>query len=213
MNKQFLIIIAVVVLGLFGVLAYSKQKNPSSNQSSQSDVAPSENKIGKGTKGVTLTEYGDFQCPACGQYYPLVEQVRKEYGDQITFQFRSFPLVQIHPNAFIASRAAEAAAKQGKFFEMYNLLYENQQSWSSSQNATPILESYAQELGLNLDQFKEDMKSPAIADIINADKKSGDKLGVEATPTFFINGEKITNPTTLDEFKKVIDEAIAKQKN
>ncbi len=211
MNKQFLTIIAVIILGLFGILAYSKHKNPRTDQANQSNAQPSENKVGAGNKGVTLTEYGDFQCPACGQYFPVVEQIRKTYGDDITFQFRNFPLVQLHPNAFIASRAAEAAGRQNKFFDMYELLYQNQQAWSASQNPTPILESYAEQLGLNMGQFKSDMMSSSIADTINADVKEAHSKNVESTPTFFINGEKIKNPAGLDEFKQVIDEAIAKQ--
>jgi protein-disulfide isomerase len=211
MNKQFIAIVIVIVFGLFGILYFTKDKNTNSGGAQgTSNVAASNHVDGPDDAKVTLLEYGDFQCPACGTFYPLVEKIREEYGDRIKFQFRNYPLVQIHPNAFIASRAAEAAEKQGKFFEMYNLLYKNQQSWTSSSNAGPIFEGYAQQLNLNAEQFKTDMESAGVADIINADVRAGQEAGVNSTPTFFINGKKIDkNPTSEEAFKKLIDDALA----
>lgn len=210
MNKQFFVVVLVIVAALVGVFAMTKEKSPDSgNSNTQASV--SQHTVGAGNKKVTLTEYGDFQCPACKQYYPLVKQIKEAYGDDIKFQFRHFPLTQIHPNAFIASRAAEAAGKQGKFFEMHDLLYENQDSWSAGSNPTEILNGYAKELGLNVDQFKTDMMSELTADVINADIKDATGLGANSTPTFAINGRKLgENPRSLEDFKKLIDEEIAK---
>ncbi len=213
MNKQFLAILAVIILGLFGILMLtSKDKNSNGDSSSNSSAtSATEHVVGKGEKNVTIVAYEDFQCPACALFHPLVKQIKADYGDQIKFQFRHFPLVQIHPNAYIASRAAEAASKQGKFFEMHDLLFEQQDSWKSSSDPTEQFVSYGSQLGLNVDQLKSDMQSEAVSGAINADLKAGKDANVNSTPTFIINGRKIDkNPQSLDEFKKIIDDEIAK---
>lgn len=210
MNKQFFAIIVLVIAALVGVFAITSHKNKNNSGSTNSNAQPSSHISGKTDSKVTLVEYGDFQCPACKSYYPLVEQIRSEYNDKIAYQFRNYPLVQIHPNAFVGARAAEAASKQGKFFDMYNLLYQNQDTWSQSSNPQTVLVSYAQQLGLNVEQFKTDMNSSAIADVINADVRQAQALGATATPTFVLNGKRIEkNPQSLDEFKKLIDDALA----
>ncbi len=208
MNKQFLIIVGVIIAALIGVFAFTNKSDNGGSGGEGNNSSASNHVEGAGKKGVTLTEFGDFQCPACKSYYPIVKEVKKFYGDDITFQFRHFPLNQIHPNAYAASRSAEAAGKQGKFFEMHDLLYENQDSWASSTNPTPIFEGFAKQLGLNVDQFKTDSASEAVGETINADIKIGQGLGVNSTPTFAINGKKIESPKSVDEFKALIDEAI-----
>lgn len=213
MNKQFLIIIVAIVLGLFGILSLTKKDDNSANKGSGSTTtAASEHVVGKADSNVTLVEYGDFQCPACKSYYPIVNQIKTEYGDRIKFQFRHFPLVQIHPNAYIGSRAAEAAGKQGKFYEMHDLLYQNQETWSTAKTPATTLESYATQLQLNLDQFKSDMNGVGVADTINADVKAGQAAGANSTPTFVLNGKKIDkNPQSYEDFKKLIDEALGQK--
>lgn len=209
MNKQFLAVIIVVILALAGIFAVTNKKDNNTDNKGSSSAQPSENITGLKDSKVTLVEYGDFQCPACKSYFPLVTQLKETYGDRVAFQFRNFPLVQIHPNAFVGARAAEAAAKQGKFFEMHDLLYENQETWSTSSSPATQLQGYAQQLGLNIDQFNTDMNSSAVADIINADVKSGQAAGVSSTPTFLINGKKIEkSPQSIDEFKTLLDEAL-----
>ncbi len=210
MTKEFFIVVVVIVLGLFGIFTLTKDKEDTGGGSTKS-AEPSNHTVGAGEKKVTLVEYGDFQCPACKSYHPIVKEIKDTYGDEITFQFRHYPLNQIHPNAFIGSRAAEAAGKQGKFFEMHDLLYEQQESWSAGSNPTAILETYATQLGLNMDQFRADMASAETASVINADVKAGQALGANSTPTFAINGRKIDeNPRSFEDFKKLIDEEIAK---
>lgn len=212
MSKQFLAILAVIVVVFVGVFAFTRPKSEAPGSNNSNGSGTSNHTVGAGNKKVTLVEYGDFQCPACKSFYPVVKQIKQTYGDDITFQFMHFPLTQIHPNAMVSSRAAEAAGNQGKFFEMHDLLYENQDQWAQSSNPTPILESFANQLGLNMEQFKSDMMSAAVLAVINADQKSGQALGANSTPTFVINGKKLDkNPTSLDEFKKLIDEEIAKQ--
>jgi protein-disulfide isomerase len=211
MSKRFLIILAVLVLGFVGFIAFQGKKDSNSAGNNSSSAQASEHKIGAGNKGVTLLEYGDFQCTACGAYFPILQQVKEKYGDDITFQFRHFPIVQSHPNAMAAHRAAEAASKQNKFWEMHDMLYERQQVWSESQNISQIMEDYATELALNVEQFKTDYQSAEVNAVINADMDAGKALKVTGTPTFFINGEKVENPgRTLEEFTKTIDDAIAK---
>jgi protein-disulfide isomerase len=212
MSNRFLAIVLIIVAIFVGLLFVGKKdaSAPTGNNSATT-VQPTNHTEGKGTSGVTLTEYGDFQCPACGAYYPIVKQVQQKYGDQITFQFRNFPL-SIHQNARAAHRAAEAADKQGKFWEMHDMLYERQKSWESSSNPAAIFEGYASELGLNIDQFKADVASSAINDIINADVQAGQALKITATPTFAINGKKIDNPRDIEGFYKLIDDAIASAK-
>lgn len=214
MDKRFSIIIATLLIGFGGIFFLTKNNNQSDNSNSQNSKAskvtiePTKFTVGAGNKKVTLIEYGDLQCPACGQYYPLVKQVKAKYGDDITFQFRHFPLVQIHKSAMIAHRAAQAAGNQGKFFEMHDMMYEQQQSWTNSSNSSEIFEGYAQQIGLDMERYKADTGSRATNDIINLDITEGQKIGANSTPTFVINGKKIENPRDLDGFYKLIDEAI-----
>lgn len=209
MSNRFLIILGVLILGFIGFLVYQNNDGGGSSGGSE-DVQASQHTQGAGTANVTLVEYGDFQCPSCAQFYPIVNEVKKEYGDKITFQFRHFPLTQIHQNAMVAHRAAEAAAKQNKFWDMHDILYERQNLWGQSQNAAGIMEDYATELGMNVEQFKNDFQSAEVNAIINADLQAGQALKVSGTPTFVINGEVVDLPTpSLDAFKQVIDEAIA----
>jgi protein-disulfide isomerase len=215
MNKRFLIILVGLVVAFAGLLFFNKKEAKApENGGSQNKVQPTNHIVGKGTTGVKLTEYGDFQCPACYQFFPIVKQVKATYGDQITFQFRHFPLSQVHKFALLAARAGEAAGMQGKFFEMHDMLYTGQQVWSNSSNPTKIFEEYAKQLGLNVDQFRSDMESERVNDIVQADVAEGTKKGYDSTPSFEINGKKIQNPRDLESFKKLIDDAIAaKQKS
>jgi protein-disulfide isomerase len=212
MSKRFLIILVVLAALFAGFLWFSKAKETAKAPSGNETGKVSNHVAGSGNKKVTIIEYGDFECPACGAYYPIIEQVREKYGEDITFQFRNFPLVQIHKNAMAAHRAAEAADKQGKFWEMYNVLYSQQQSWTASGNPSRVMEDYALQLGLNIDKFKSDVASSSVNDTINADVKAGQAIGASATPTFVINGKKIDPlpDRTIEAFSKLIDEAIAK---
>lgn len=212
MSKEFVAVVIVVVLGLFGLFAVTKKDNSNGGNSS-SNAQPSNHTVGAGSEGVTLIEYGDLQCPACKSYYPIVKQIKSEYGDKITFQFRHFPLNQIHPHAYQAARAAEAAGNQGKFFEMHDLLYESQDSWSGLSDVTSVFENYAQQLGLDMEKYKNDVISAEVGGVIDADIREGQNAGANSTPTFIINGQKIEkNPQSLDEFKQLIDSKIQESK-
>ncbi|MCA9329294.1 thioredoxin domain-containing protein [Candidatus Saccharibacteria bacterium] len=205
MSKRFLIILLVCVLGLIGIYAVTSKKD----QDKSSKATPSNNLYGSNSKNVTLIEYGDFQCPACGSYYPIIKQLKEKYADDIQFQFRNFPLSQIHPNARFASRAAQAAANQNKFWEMHDLLYEQQDTWSGMGDPSAVFQSYASRLELDIEKYKADIANSQTNEVINADYAEGVKSGVDSTPVFFLQGKKLdTNPQTLDDFSKLIDEAI-----
>jgi protein-disulfide isomerase len=214
MSKAFWAIIAVVLIIFGGILLFKGNKANAPSDGKSSSVQPTKHTEGKGTTGVVLVEYGDYQCPFCGKYYPIVKEVQQKYNEQITFQFRNLPLLQIHQNAFAAARAAEAASLQNKFWEMHDKLYTTQEAWSTTSNPLSIFTQYATQIGLNTDQFKKDFASSAVNDAINADLKEFGKTGQElSTPTFFLDGKKIS-PKSVDEFSKFIDARIAeKQKS
>lgn len=211
MDKRFLIILTAAIL-IFGGIFWATKSKTNAPGSSNGNAA-SNHIAGNKDSSVKFVEYGDYQCPFCAQYYPIVNQVKQKYGNQISFQFRNFPLTQIHQNTMAASRAAEAAALQGKFWQMHDLLYENQSSWESVSSPTSMFDQYAQQLSLNMEQYRKDQNSPAVLATINADLAAGQAAGVNSTPTFFLDGKKLTSPPTdLAGFSKLIDAAIAAKK-
>ncbi|MCA9388426.1 thioredoxin domain-containing protein [Candidatus Berkelbacteria bacterium] len=201
-DKIIYIVITVLTIGIFGVILFLN--GDPSKFSTTSHI------YGKQDSVVTLIEYGDFQCPACFQYFPALREVKEKYKDQIAFQFRHFPIVRAHPNAMAAHRAAEAASRQGKFWEMHDLLYERQKSWAQEINPEKIFKDYADELGLDLDEYQVDQSSDDNEGVINADSAQGKKDGATGTPSFILNGEKIENPEpTLEDFSIIIDQKLA----
>lgn len=205
MKSRFSLILIALVVIFGGILLFNKKQDSSSGSSTSQ---PTNYVRGNTSSKVTLTEYGDFECPACSAYYPVVEQVYDKYKDQIQFQFRNFPLRQIHLHAMQAHRAAIAANNQGKFWEMYSLLYKNHDSWTQESDPSATFRGYAQSLGLDMARYDGDVKSEITNSAINADIAEGQKLGVNSTPTFFINGKKIDNPRDVEAFNKVIEDAI-----
>jgi protein-disulfide isomerase len=212
MSKQFLGILAAIIIVFIGVFSLTGKKSEAPSGSSNK-ASLSQHIEGNGSTGVTLVEYGDYQCPYCEQYYPTVKQIQAEFNDQIKFQFRNFPLTSLHPNAFAAARAAEAAALQNKFWEMHDTLYEptNWQVWTNAKDPTPYFNQFATQLGLNTDQFKKDFGSIGVNNTVNADMAEGNKLGITGTPTFFLDGKKVDITNTPPAFEKVIKAEIAKK--
>ncbi len=213
--NRFWIVLTIVVVGLIAAFVFTgKEKNQQSTFSGDATKIQEEDHVMKApNEKVVLIEYGDYQCPACGAAYAPIKAAVEQLKDQVTFVFRNLPLTSLHPNAFAAARAAEAAAKQGKFWEMHDRLYETQNSWGNvATNQQALFEGYAEELGLNMEQFKTDYASEETANRINRDVASA-KSGFNAsgTPTLILNGEKIENPTsTTDAYVKVLTEAITK---
>ncbi len=188
-------VLALAVLGLYRL-----------SRTGISEQAPS---IVPGV-GTVLIEYSDFQCPACGVYYPIIKALQQEFGESIVFVYRHFPLRQIHANADLAARSAEAAGKQGKFWEMHDMIFENQKDWASQSNAKKSMIEYAQSLNLDAERFKTDLDSKEVKEKVNNDYLSGIQAKVNAVPTFFLNGTKLQNPESYEEFKKLLEEAILK---
>jgi len=221
MSKQFWGIVAVVILVLVGIFYFTGNKPKTSGNSGSG--GPSNHVIGNTSSNVALVEYGDYQCPYCGEFYPVVKQVQTEFSNQMSFQFVNFPLVSLHQNAFAASRAAEAAALQGKFWEMHDLLYQENEvtlanssanTWVNASDPTTYFNQYAQQLGLNVTKFKSDYASSQVNDTINADMSKGNALNVQGTPSFFLNGKQIEvgqASTAQPVFEQLIKAAIAKK--
>ncbi len=158
---------------------------------------------------IILTEFSDFQCPACGAYYPIMKKVAEDFGDRVKFSYRHFPLKDIHPNSELAARVAEEAGLQGKFWEMHDVIFENQELWSASTNARQMFLTYAGVIGLDADRLEADIDSPEVADKVESDYQTGFTLQVFGTPTFFLNGVKLTpNPRSYDEFKIILETAL-----
>jgi protein-disulfide isomerase len=218
MDKKFWIVIGVIAVVFVGILFFRGGDNSSGD--GQQTAATNHTK-GKQDAKVTLVEYGDFQCPVCGAYYPVVSQVVDEYQNRIKFQFRNLPLSQVHKHAFAAARAAEAAAEQGKFWEMYNALFSGQQQWSQSNSPTTDFRQYAIDNNLDMAKYDKAFASDAVNKKINADlaafKKTGDPM---ATPTFYLNGKKLelvelagsSGAPTAKNLSAKIDEALKNAK-
>ena len=214
MSRSSIFIIAgVVIAAAVAVsIAVSGGGSPGGTTASVMDaVVATDHAKGNPAAKVVLIEYSDFQCPACGAYYPLVRRIAEDYANDIAFVYRHFPLQQ-HPNAIPAARAAEAAALQGKFWEMHNIIFEHQDAWAGAANPTDTFMGYAREIGLIEDQFRKDYEADAGRDRAKSDFESGLGAGVNATPTFFLNGKKIENPRSYDAFKAMLDEAIAQNR-
>lgn len=153
-----------------------------------------------------VVEFSDFQCPACKTFEPLVVQAQQELGDQMVLVYKQFPLTSIHQNSQLAAQAAEAAGLQGKFWEMHDLLFKNQNSWAPEQDPTATFTQYAQELALNTTQFSSDLTSESVKQSISEDQSVGNQLGVNSTPTFYVNGNKLPNVNSYQDFKNFIQQ-------
>lgn len=191
-ERKFLIGVGIVTLLAVVVGVFFFSKGQSSETASASVpfteiLADSVHTSGEATAEAKIVEFGDYQCPACGQAEPILKKFLQDKGGKVYFVFKNFPLSQIHQNAIPSARAAEAAGKQGKYWQMHDILYEKQAEWSGLADPTKKFEDYAKSLGLKLDQFKKDM-GEAIG-VINRDTALGKKAGVSSTPTFFINGK------------------------
>lgn len=209
MDKRFVTILLLVVVVLGGIFFIGRSKSPDT-ASTGSTGTVSNHTTGQNAKNVSLVVYGDFQCPVCGQFFPIEKQVVDSFSKDISFQFLHFPLDSIHPNARAASRAAEAAGLQGKFFEMHDLLYQNQSSWNTASDPLAVFTSFATSLGLDSAKFKSDFASETVNGTINADLKQGNGKGVTGTPTYYLNGQKLDNGdiNTYEKFSAKIQEAI-----
>lgn len=221
-------VVSALFLGLFGFLIYNGKAN---NQTSDNDVpvqfsdvahviepsvstssaTPNSDTAASGEEAdasevVEVVEFVDLQCPTCQAYHPVVKEVIAQNPDTVRFVFKHFPL-SIHQHARRAAIAAEAAGEQGQFFEMVDLLFENQQAWSEEANPSETFLGYAQQLELDIEQFRADLENEELAERVEQNVNEGMSVGVGGTPTFFINGKATDGlpPRGVDGFQAIID--------
>ena len=192
----FVIVIGVALTTLgSGTLLYRAKRQQLKNIPESESVLAKTNTDSAHIRGnpdapVTLEEFGDFQCPPCGKFSEFVEELLKEYNSRLRLVFRNFPLSG-HEHAREAALAAEAAGLQGKFWEMHDTLYREQETWTKAPNVREVFESYAGTIGLDVDQFKKDMDGDKARERVDSDRALADFLGVKATPTLFINNRPV----------------------
>lgn len=218
LNK--LIAVVLVILGAFfvwKVLTSGNSTGSSSTETSQAnadlkEVTSTDHVEGNAESSIVVMEYGDYQCPACGLYYPITKSLMEKYGDKIAFVFRHFPIRSAHAHAQIASQAAEAAGIQGKYWEMHDKLYENQDTWSKERDPRDTFANYAKDIGVaDIEKFKTDMNSDTVKSIVDKSYENALKIGINSTPTMLVNGQKFDRPPALEDLSKLIDEELAKQ--
>jgi protein-disulfide isomerase len=224
-DKGFVIGIVITLLliagGIFLMSGGSKTPSSSGSEVSMDILVPKGDYETSGIENgnylpasssakLTLVEFGDYECPACGLYNPFVKQLLGEFVGKITYVFRNYPLPQ-HANAPISSQAAETAGLQGKFWQMHDKLYETQSEWSTSTDAKSIFIGYAESMGLDVNKFKTDIDSKEIKDKVQNDTNDGNLIKLSETPTFYLNGVKIGNLAgSYDDLKNAINAALSK---
>jgi protein-disulfide isomerase len=209
------VVVALATLGsgamLYRVKHEQLQALPQTNAVSGSSGSESMHIRGNPDAPVTLEEFGDFQCPPCGSFAKFTEELLKEYDSRVRIVFRHFPL-SAHEHAREASLAAEAAGLQGHFWEMYDVLYREQAAWAKAPNARELFESYAGTIGLNVDQFKKDMDGEQAKERVESDQARGQSLGINLTPTIYINGQPVDAKDKNPEgVRAEINAALAKK--
>ena len=210
MKRILPFIIILVVLGVaVGSVVYMTQKKPAPGPGASKTVnappaqsptpapvktgvpgADPPHTIGLANAPVKLEEFGDFQCPPCGMFHPILKQMKEEFGDQLQVTFREYPLAN-HQHAVPAASAAEAAGLQGKFWEMHALIFEHQKDWTTEFDARPVFEGYAKQIGIDVERFKRDVNSDRVEQRIFLDGKRARSMGVNSTPTVFLNGREV----------------------
>ena len=204
------IVLAVTIVGLFFLLRARPNE----------DFVATKTQSGTGVRNktpeavvVTLEEFGDYQCPPCGELHPSLKKMKQDFGSNLNFVFRNLPLTTLHKNALAAAQAAEAARMQNRFWEMHDLLYENQDLWKDDINPKTIFWKFASDLGLDTGRFMRDMDDKQVNLRIEADRSAAAELGIEGTPTLLIDGRQlrpeVTNP---DGIRKGIEFTMSRKK-
>ena len=202
-SKIILAIIGVVIVAAIGLVSYINSTGVTNSPTAMAEKLVRDNSHTLGKGKVQVVEFGDYQCPACGEAYPITKKLISDFDGKITFVFRNFPL-PMHANAQAAAEAAEAAAAQGKFWEMHDKLFSTQNQWSALYQPNDTFVSFAKELGLNTDTFTNDITNKAHKDYIEQDKSDGYALGITGTPTFYVNGKQQAK-FDYDSLKKAIE--------
>jgi protein-disulfide isomerase len=208
--KALIIIVLAVAVAGGAALYFSRQPDEPGNAAENSPSTPLQSTGGGHLRGpesakVTLVEFGDYQCPSCKAFHPLVQELLSRYPQQVRLEFHHYPLVSIHGNAMAASLAVEAAGEQGKYWEMHDLIFETQEQWSKNPNPEPDFLALAGRLGLNQNQFMQSMRSPQLQDRVLQDVVRAREANVEAVPTFFIDGQKQNIPLSISAFVDLVE--------
>ncbi len=204
-------VVILAIIGLFIGLAFLGGGANNTTNGAKTLGSPVNNAVdhikGPNTAKVTLVEYSDFECPACAQYEPILRELTRSFPDDLRIVYRHFPLSQIHPNAISSAIASEAAAKQGKFWEMHDLLFDRQSQWVDVASTDSLFTDYAVEIGLDKNKFIADLTANDTLDRVMLDKMSAENAGLGGTPTFFLNGSQ-AQLRTLEEFKTAIQKIV-----
>lgn len=233
-NAPMLIIAAVLLVALLGGWYLFSSSKPAANTAKTTNSSASTpsaaktpavptnappgaqppNQAGSPNATVTLEEFADFQCGSCAAAHPVMNEIKSAYGSRIRFVFRNFPLqIPAHDKAYDAAVAAEAAGMQGKFWEMQNLLFNNQQAWTAAPTYKQIWKEYAQRIGLNVEKWENDMLGMSAKSRVDEDIRRGKGMNINATPTLFINNSPVSfAEMKVDILKKLIDAELAKSK-
>lgn len=224
----FIIILVVLGVAIGSVVYMTKAPSASNGNTSQSPVGPVTPKpsptiaqvktgvpgadpphtMGPATAPVKIEEFGDFECPPCGLFHPILKQMHEEFGDKLHITFREYPL-PIHNHALPAASAAEAAGMQGKFWEMHALIFENQSTWKTEFDVRPVFEGYAKRIGLDVERFKRDVNSDRVEQRIFLDGKRARSMDVNSTPTVFLNGREVPfQSLPADSLRVLIDNEL-----
>jgi protein-disulfide isomerase len=191
------IVLAITIVALFFLLRPPQNGEPFGSSSTPQAGSDAKRKSSEDVV-VTLEEFGDYQCPPCGALHPSLKKLKQEFGSNLNFIFRNLPLTTIHKNSLVAAQAAEAARMQSRFWEMHDILYENQDLWKDDINPKTIFVKFAEDLGLDATRFARDMDDTQVLLRIEADQSAATERGVDGTPTLFIDGRRLlpeaTNP-------------------
>jgi protein-disulfide isomerase len=205
-------VLAVAVTGCNTLLRSERPLNPVSATSPANTPGPGPTGKLPADAVVTLEEFGDYQCPPCGVLHPTLKKLKQEFGTNLNFVFRNFPLTQIHKNALAAAQAAEAARMQDRFWEMHDFLYENQELWRDDINPQAIFLKEAEDLGLDMARFRRDMGDKQVQMRIDADTDAAAQFGVQGTPTIFIEGRELRPEVTNPEgIRKGIEQMLSQK--
>ena len=215
-SSNYFLLILIIAIVIISTILSSFQFLSSNNRSAQLanikiDLTLKNDDWIKGEKTAKaiLIIYSDFQCPACRYYFPILKQLKNNFKDnELAIIYRHFPLITIHKNAEAAAIAAEAAGLQGKFWEMHDLLFENQDEWANENKPQKIFLNYAKKLNLDLKKFEIDLNSEELKNKVQNSYTEALSYGLEYTPTFILNGEIIKNPSSFEEFYELIKQKI-----
>lgn len=232
-NTPMLIIVGVLLVAVLGGWwLYSSSKSapkantatnsasntPAANKPKQASIPPTApaganppNQAGSQTASVTLEEFADFQCGSCAATHPIINEIKSTYGSRIRFIFRNYPLaIPAHDKSYEAAVAAEAAGIQGKFWDMQNLLFNNQQTWTAAPTYKTIWKEYATKIGLDIGKWENDMAGLSAKSRVDADMARGKAIGINSTPSLYVNGNPVPfAEATVSGLKKLIDAELA----